>query len=80
MGACFGSVIVIDIGKNESIELVLWDEKVPGTIFGPIDIFSLGTCDGTKLVPSDWAVDGKFEVLLLGDSLGSLYGIEVGGT
>ena len=50
------------------------------TIFGPIHIFSLGTCDVTKLVSDDLAEDGKFEVLLLGSSIVYLYGLEVGST
>ena len=48
--------------------------------FGPIHIFFLGTCDGTELVSNGMAEDGKVEALLIGDSLGYLYGLEVGGT
>ena len=51
-----------------------------GKTFGPIHIFFLGTCDGTELVSNDLAASGKFEVLLLGASLGYLYGLEVSGT
>ena len=51
-----------------------------GKTFGPIHIFSLGTCDSTELVSNDLAAYNKFEALLIGDSLGYLYGLEVGGT
>ena len=51
-----------------------------GKTFGPIHIFFLGTCYGTELVSNDLAAYGKFEVLLIGASIGYLYGLEVGGT
>ena len=43
-------------------------------------IFLLVTYDDTELGSTDGTVDGKFEVLLLGASLGSLDGLEVGCT
>ena len=43
-------------------------------------IFLLVTYDGTELGSTDGTADGKFEVLLLGASLGSIDGLEVGCT
>ena len=51
-----------------------------GKTFVPIHIFFLGTCDGTELVSNGMAEDGNVEAWLIGDSLGYLYGLEVGGT
>ena len=48
--------------------------------FGPIHIFFLGTCYGTQFVSNDLAAYGKFEVLLIGASLGYLDRLEVGCT
>ena len=48
-----------------------------GTTLGAMDRLSLGTYDGTELGSTDGASDRKFGFLLLGDSLGSLYGPEV---
>ena len=48
------------------------------TIFGDMYILSLGTYSGTEMGSTDGTSGGKFEVFLLGDSLGSLYVIEVG--
>ena len=39
---------------------------------------SLGTYDGTYMGSTDGTIDEKFEVLLLGASIGSLDGLEVG--
>ena len=80
LGACFGSVIGIEVGNNEGTKLGLWYDKVIGKAFGPIHIFSFGTCDGTELGSNDGAADSKFEVLLMGLSIVYLYGIEFGGT
>ena len=46
-----------------------------GATFGAIDIFSLVKYDGTDMVFTDGVVYVKFYVLLLGASLGSLYGL-----
>ena len=43
-----------------------------------MDKFSLSTYDGTYLGSTHGTIDGNFEVLLLGDSLGSLNGIQLG--
>ena len=51
-----------------------------GKTFGAINIFFLGTCDGTELASNDLAEDGKFEILLLGPLNVYLYGLEVGST
>ena len=39
LGACFGSVIGIEVGNNEGTEIGLWDGKVVGKTFRAIDIF-----------------------------------------
>ena len=51
-----------------------------GTTLADMDIFSMGTYDGTELGSTDGNADGKFEVFLLGTSLVSLDGLEVGCT
>ena len=48
-----------------------------GTTFAAIYIFSLGKYDSTELGSTDDDIYVKFDVLLLGDSLGSLYGLEI---
>ena len=49
-----------------------------GKTFGAINIFFLGTCDGTDIRSTDGAADGKFEVLLICASLESLDGLDIG--
>ena len=51
-----------------------------GTELGNMGISSLGTYDDTELGYTDVNSDGKYEVLLLGASIGYLYGLENGGT
>ena len=51
-----------------------------GTILGAVDRFSLVTYYGIELGSTDGTADGKFDILLLCDLLGSLDGLEVGCT
>ena len=51
-----------------------------GTTFEDIDRLTLGKYDGTDLSSTYVTTDGKFEVLLIGASIGSLDRIEVGCT
>ena len=46
-----------------------------GITLGDMDRFSLGIYDGTELGSTYGNVDGKFEVLLLGASIGYLDGL-----
>ena len=48
------------------------------TTLGDMARLSLGKYDGTELGSTDGTIDVEFEVLLLVDSLGSLYVLEVG--
>ena len=67
LGACFGSVIGIEVGNNEGTEIGLLYWKVPGSNFEAMDIFYLGTCDVTGLGSTDGAAYGKLEGLFQGD-------------
>ena len=78
LGALLGSVVVLEIVNNEGTEIVIWSDKVLGTTFGAIYIFSLGTYNSTDMGSTDGDVYVNSDVLLLGYSLGSLYGIYVG--
>ena len=79
LGACFGSVIGIQVGSNEGTELGFWYGKDNGKTFEAIDILSLGLCEVTELGCSVGDTYGKFEFLFLGASLGYIDGLEVGG-
>ena len=48
LGACFGSVIGIEVVINEGAELGVWGCKVLGTIFRALNVFSIGTYYGTE--------------------------------
>ena len=77
LGAWLVSVIVIDVGNNKGTELCLWYGKVIGLATIYIDVFSLGKYYVTELGSTDGIVEGEFGVLLLGASIGYLYGLEI---
>ena len=50
LGTSLGSIVGLELGTNECVELVLWDRKVIGATLGALDELFLVTSDGTELV------------------------------
>ena len=70
MVALLGSEVGLELSNNEGTELGFCDGKVLGTTLVDMDRFSQGTYDGIDLGSTDGTANRKFEVLLLGASLG----------
>ena len=57
------SVVGLDIGMNEAIELGFWGVKVLGTTLGSMDKLSLGTYDDTDLGSTYGTTYDNFEIV-----------------